>query len=490
MLCESTTGERPVQITREKHQTKIICSLDSAGLKADYAKELSNRTDVAALRILYDPKNTKKIMEFIPLVEEFRSPNLNKIPIMIDVGSFPRASVAKVQMQEDLQYAQILSISPAGVGGDIEINTESWQTLFAKDESVFFGFGSIECRVLEIGNEKVKVKVLKGGGLVAGTAVHVPATRKAPSIFDLSYIDIKPFQELGIDYVVLPGVNSAREIAVARKKLDHNGYKCPWLLIRVDHLDVYEKVDDLLDEADGVLISRRDLALTMEAATVPMVCKEVIRECNKKAKLAIIASDILGSLQFNPTPTRAEVSDIANAVMDGTDAVVLSEEVAHGKHLMRGLSLCRSIILDVEEQQTEADINWKKSEVAIKNELDAVAFHAFKTAQRVKAKAIVCITKEGNTALRLASFRTTMPVIAVTFSEEVKRRLSLVRGVYSMVLDIAPHLDEVLPVVNKQLKREGWLSSGDKIVFVTVTISSVGREASNLFTIQSVDRLK
>ena len=479
-----------MQMTREKHQTKIICSLDSVGLKPDYAKDFSDRTDIAALRILYDPRNTKKILEFIPLVEEFRSPELNKIPIMIDVGSFPRASVANVKLEEDLQYAQILNISKIGKGGDIEINTEDWQSLFAENESVFFGFGSIECRVLEIGKEQAKVKVLKGGGLVAGTAVHVPATRKAPSIFDLSYIDIKPFQELGVDYVVLPGVNSAREIAVVRKKLDNDRSKCPWLLIRVDHLDVYEKVNDLLDEADGVLISRRDLALTMEAATVPMVCKEVIRECNKKAKLAIIASDILGSLQFNPTPTRAEVSDIANSVMDGTDAIVLSEEVAHGKHLMRGLSLCQSIILDVEEQQTEADINWKKEELAIHNELDAVSFHAYKTAQRVKAKAIVCLTKEGNTALRLASFRTSVPVIAVTFSEEVKSRLSLVRGVYSMVLDIAPHLDEVLPVVNKQLKREGWLRSGDKIVFVTVTLSSVGREASNLFTIQSVDRLK
>ena len=482
---------RPFRLrNRKKQKTRVICSLDSHNLSEDYAKTLAKNSEVSCIRIVYNPQKTKEILKFIASFNHHSSKNPNHhVTVMIDVGSLPRGVINFTKF-EKLEYGQTLSISKIGGGGDIELEVyEKWSHLFALDKIVFFGFGSIECVVTDILKNVINVKVVKGGDLTPGTAVHVPTTRKAPSIFDLSYIDIKPFQELKVSYVVLPGIRTAREVAVARKKLKSIAGTCPWLIIRVDHLDVYKNISEILKEADGVFISRRELALTMNAATVPMVCKEVIRESNEKAKLVIIASEMLASLQFNPTPTRAEVSDVANAVIDGTDAVVLSEDISHGKYLIKSVNLCQSIILDVEEE-AGVEENWTKQDLGIKNELDAVTYHAFKTAQRVQAKAIVCVTKEGNTALRLASFKIPMPIIAVTFSELVKSRLSLVRGVESIVLNVDPSLDELLPTVNKLLIRDGWLRSGDKIVFVTVTLSSIGREASNLFTIQNLNKVQ
>ncbi len=131
-------------------------------------------------------------------------------------------------------------------------------------------------------------------------------------------------------------------------------------------------------------------------------------------------------------------------------------------------------------------VNWTPRDRVIENEFEAVAYHAYKTAERVKAKAIVCITRNGNTALRLASFRIPFPIIAVTFTAQTQRRLSLVRGVNSLLLDINPALDEVLPVVKDKLGSYSWLKSGDSIVFITVTLSPVGREASNLLTVQKL----
>jgi pyruvate kinase len=221
----------------------------------------------------------------------------------------------------------------------------------------------------------------------------------------------------------------------------------------------------------------------MEAATIPMVCKEIIRECNQTAKLVLMESDMLASMRSNPSPTRAEVSDLANAAIDGTDAVILSEELALGKYPLKAATLCQNVIGTV-EANGDVELNWQRNAPAIQNEFDAVAFHAYKTAERLQAKAIVCITKTGNTALRIASFRSAIPVIAVTFSEPVKRKLSIIRGVHAIVLDEIPSLDEVLSVLNERLKAFSWLTSGDQIIFTTVSLSPLGDKASNLFTIQ------
>ncbi|MEZ4742576.1 MAG: pyruvate kinase alpha/beta domain-containing protein [Bdellovibrionota bacterium] len=143
------------------------------------------------------------------------------------------------------------------------------------------------------------------------------------------------------------------------------------------------------------------------------------------------------------------------------------------------------VVKDIEANES-ISINWVKEEPIIHNEFDAVSRQAYKTAKRLKVRAIVCLTKEGNTALRLSSFRQQKPIIALTFSEEVNRKLSLVRGVDGVCLDIDPAIEEVLPAVNDLLKRRCELQPGDKFVFVTVTLSSVGRESSNLFTVQQV----
>jgi pyruvate kinase len=192
---------------------------------------------------------------------------------------------------------------------------------------------------------------------------------------------------------------------------------------------------------------------------------------------------MLASMRRNNTPTRAEVSDVANAVLDGTDAVVLSEEVANGKYGEQAVAVMHRIIRDIEEGH-KIKPNWIKHQPSVETEMDAIAYQAYRTAERVQAKAIACITKAGNTAVKLATFRAPIPIIAVTFSPAVVRKLSLVRGVEALLLDVDPRIDEVLPVVNDKLVRGSWLRAGDPIIFVSITLSSVGRESSNLFSVQ------
>tara|TARA_B100001094_G_C17706977_1_gene565435 strand:- start:9 stop:587 length:579 start_codon:yes stop_codon:yes gene_type:complete len=191
-------------------------------------------------------------------------------------------------------------------------------------------------------------------------------------------------------------------------------------------------------------------------------------------------------MRLNATPTRAEVSDIANASMDGADGVVLSKELSMGRFATRGLNLAKKTIHDVESQKRQLPLNWEKKTLEITHTLAAVTFAAYKAAQRNRAEAIVCLTKKGNTALLLGSFRTEVPIIAVTMSQDVLRRLRLIRGVNAMLIEEDLDIEHVLPRINDKIVRDTWLSAGDKIVFVSVSLSSLGEKASNLFTVQTL----
>ena len=222
--------------------------------------------------------------------------------------------------------------------------------------------------------------------------------------------------------------------------------------------------------------------MTVNPAIIPMITKEINQIADDHAKIVLTASEMLGSMRRGATPTRAEVSDIANAIHDGSDALVLSEEVAHGPFAVQALGVIDRIILDT-EKPTSSELNWMKLSPTIESIMDAVAYHAYRTAERVGAKAIVCVTRGGNTALKLASFRAPVPVIAVTFDKRVAKKLSLARGVQPLVLHVDPNFGEVLTEVNDQLIRQSWLKSGDKIIFVSITISSVSAKGSNLCTV-------
>jgi pyruvate kinase len=165
--------------------------------------------------------------------------------------------------------------------------------------------------------------------------------------------------------------------------------------------------------------------------------------------------------------------------------VFLSEELAYGKFAEKGMALAVKTIEDAESSTTQG-LNWVKKHPEITTEIEAVTYAAYRAAYRNQAKGIVCITKAGNTALHLSSYGVQTPIIAVTMSPDVVRRLRLVRGVVGILLDEAPDIEQVFPIINNLMTRKTWLSDGDRYVFVSVSLSSLGKEASNLFTVQQI----
>lgn len=465
-----------------RRRTKIVWSFSSRSLNDELAA-IALQGEPDAIRLKYSPGAEAAILKFL---DRISAPNGQpRSSIMMDVGTSARARVVEDFTARDFLVDELVTLS-FGAGGDgIGINTVEEDTLVRTGVLVYFGYGQVVVKVEAIKKGQAQCRVMQGGTILPRMEIHVPETRKTPSLAQLTDIHISAFSKRGIDYVVLPGVINPKEINIARKKIEAMVGEKPWLILKVDHKDVYENLESLIPHVDGVMISRLELALTMEPATIPMLTKEIIQLCNNHAKLVIIASEILGSMRYNPTPTRAEVSDIANCVMDGADAVLLTEDVCKGPYMLKALEVCQNVIADI-EKQAGISINWRKKEPVVQNEFDAVSSQAYQTAHRLGAKAIVCLTKHGNTALKLSSFRQATPIIAVTYSESINRRLALVRGVDGIKLEGNPNLDQVLPAVNDLLKRHCGLKSGDKFVFVTVTLSPVGREASNLFTVQQV----
>jgi len=478
-------GVKNPMIHENSPHTKVVWSFSSRVLDEALAQRIANEK-VTALRLAFHGDSDEKIPKFIQQFKNAHDPKLGEqASVMVDLSEGARVQLVDLNEPTEIQFGELITMSPTGAGtpARFSVQVRYWDGLFRDGAMVYMGYGQVVMKVKKLGKDQVTLEVLQGGTVFPNMDVHIPETRLRRSLDRLDDKFLQKVCDLKVEYLVLPGITESEDIAKFSERISKMTEDAPWLILRIDSLDVYRRLDDLLPLVDGILISRREMALTTNPATIPMITKEINQKADEHAKIVLTASEMLGSMRRGPTPTRAEVSDIANAINDGSDALVLSEEVAHGPYGLQALAVMNRIIEDTEKQGAEA-FNWIKLEPSINNEMDAISYNAYLTAERVHAKAIVCITKAGNTALRLASYRAPVPIVAVTFDERVARKLSLTRGVRSLVLKTDPKIDQVLPLVNKHLVQESWLKPGDKIVFVSITLSSVSAKGSNLFTVQ------
>ncbi len=375
----------------------------------------------------------------------------------------------------------------------IALLSEDFENLFGPNEKVYLGFGGLACSVLEDSNSAksdcVSLTVTLPGYLNPDSYVHVPGTKRQKSPEELV-----PELPQGVSWesirnsaaaCVVPGYFGKEDIEKLAGKLKSTGNEGPWIFYKIDSEESLKNYRVHLDSFRGVLLSRRELALSIDPALLPIVTKKVLETCHDHAKVVWVASEIFGTMAVKPIPTRAEVSDLANVVIDGAHGVMPSQEIKRGESKDSALQLMHEVIMDMETNES-IEPNWQIGSPKMREEMDAIAVGAHTAAKRVGAKAIVCITESGNTACKLASLGPTLPVVGVTFDKVVAKRLHLVRGVQGVYIKGNPKLDEVLAIVKNKIKERTYLEKGDKIVFVSVTLSSVSTKNSNLFTIQTI----
>lgn len=474
--------------------TRIICPYSYPTYDEGLIKSLLD-TKVDALRFNLQITKEAELQKVLDDLQ--KRPQNPKGPLQIlDLYPSARARLGPKQEVTDLKFGQMVVFSNSDDSNSILFQSSHADSLFIEGCKVFLGYGEVTLEVQKIEkkatNVSVECKVLQSGTITESMAIHVPDSRPSYSTEDSFGIG-KNFRELAafakdhFQAFILPSYFPANKLDDLRSAFFETGLPCPWLIQKIDTPSSFEHMKQYVDKVEGFLVSRRELSLGANPATVPMLTKEIFHFCKNHAKIVFTASEILGSMRFKSSPTRAEVSDLANAVIDGTDGIVISEEIPMNQKRIAALKLAHRVILDVEKAEEDSIPNWETIVPTIHNEMDAIALGSLRTARRVGAKAIVCITHSGNTALKLSSFKSKFPILAITFNDDVAKKLKLIRGVYSVLLDAPPKIDTILDSINSKISKLGILEKGDNYIFASVTLSSIGKSNSNLFSVQTLN---
>jgi pyruvate kinase len=328
--------------------------------------------------------------------------------------------------------------------------------------------GSILLSVKEVVDDDIRCTVVVGGTLSAHKGVNVPSGLFGLPIFrDKDLADLAFGVAQGVDYIGVSFVRTADDVRTAKREVEKHGDEIP-IIAKIETQAALTHVDEILDEADGIMIARGDLSIETPFARVPMVQKELIAKASRRAKPAITATQMLFSMVESPSPTRAEVTDVANAVMDGSSAVMLSDETAVGKYPVRAVETMASIVAATEEggRRLAYPRVGEDLDIPFRSRVEAFALGACELAERVAAEVIATLTMHGTTARFVAKYRPTQAILAATPRLQTFRRLALIRGVIPILLPAtAQSTDDMHEAATAIAHSYGW--KGKQLVVVS-----------------------
>jgi pyruvate kinase len=325
--------------------------------------------------------------------------------------------------------------------------------------------GLLELQVEKIIGEDVHCRVLVGGLLKNRKGMNLPGVAvSAPALTEKDLVDLEFCIEQELDYIALSFVRTAAEVVELKKTLVERGASIQ-VIAKIEKPEAVEAFADILAAADGIMVARGDLGVEINSEKVPLIQKHIIRQCNLAGKPVITATQMLESMVNNPRPTRAETSDVANAILDGTDAVMLSAETASGDYPREAVEMMVRVAVDVErDPQLKEQFFHPVSEQATHSLTEAIGLAACRVAESVGADAILAFTQTGSTAALVAKYRPPMPVYAVTPTLAVRRRMALYAGVRSIRVDIEGDTETQIRSVDAAVIEAGVLKEGDIVV--------------------------
>jgi pyruvate kinase len=335
-------------------------------------------------------------------------------------------------------------------------------------ELILLDDGNMTLEVLSKDERDVRCRVIFGGILKDKKGINLPNSDvSAPSMTEKDIRDAHFGAELGVDAVALSFVRTRNDVRMLRRELAHAKSR-PLVIAKLEKPQAIDELEGILEESDGVMVARGDLGVEMPTEQVPTLQKLIVEEANRRGKLVIVATQMLESMITNPRPTRAEASDVANAVLDGADAVMLSAETASGKHPPRVVEIMSKIVVEA-ERSIRARYNRLDFLLATEAQdfQNAVAQAAVRAAKELSAKAIVCYSTSGNTARLVSDYRSTAPVVALVPSTAEQRRLAFAWGISSEVVEAPQHSEELFATIDRLLIAQGRAVDGDTVVVVT-----------------------
>lgn len=478
-----------------RRKVKIVCTLGPASKTLEQISMLIEEgMDIARLNFSHGTHDFHRAL--IQNIREASKRAQRPIAIMQDLqgpkirlGVLPKVGVEVKAGDTLLLYPEGATPRTSTHGKiAIPISAEIAQAVSndtRKGARILFDDGKIASRVSIVSPPEIVVEVEVGGLLTSNKGMNLPGTPLSiPCVTEKDLEDLRFGLSEGVDAVALSFVRSAQDITTVREKMRKVTNDPPIIVSKIEREEAIEFQDSIIEVSDGLLVARGDMAVEIGAERVPTVQKQLIHSCNELGVPVITATQMLESMVSCPTPTRAEASDVANAVYDGTDAVMLSAESASGQYPRESVATMTRIILEAERAR---DLYSRHGVIhpIPGSVVDAIESSAATIAYQVGATAIACLTHSGMAARTLAKYRPEPPIVAIMDNDQMLRRLAFVWGVRGVVIPKIVSTDDLFSMVDNVLRTHGWAESEDLVV-VTAGVPTLQRGTTNMVKVHCV----
>lgn len=457
-------------------RTKIICTIGpSSEEKGKISQLIRAGMNIARLNFSHGTYEEHK-SRIVNLRDAEKELDAN-IAIMLDtkgpeirIGTF---GGHKAVLKTGQEFA--LSILP--VQGDenrVYVNFNQITQIVTKGDRILLADGLIELAVTVVKKDEVVCKVLNGGEISDRKGVNIPGkSLPLPALTQKDIDDIIFGIGMGVDFIAASFVRKASDVVEIQKILEKNGGEDVHIIAKIENQEGVDNIDEIIRVADAIMVARGDLGVEIPVEEVPLIQKRIIEKCNGEGKPVITATQMLDSMIRNPRPTRAETTDIANAILDGTDAIMLSGETAAGCYPVEAVQMMVRIAQKAE--QVMYDNSKVESRASIHTVTDAICHATCNIARELSARAIITSTKSGYSARAVAKFKPTAPIIAVTARPEVTKTLQVVRGVWPLKVKHTSSTDEMFKEAVIGALSTGLVKKGDLVVITAgVPVNVVG----------------
>ena len=447
-------------------KTKIVCTMGPASDKEEILRELV-KNGLNVCRFNFSHGSHEEHKERMDLVKKVRKELNQQVAILLDTKG-PEIRTGNFEDPEVLlEEGQEFTITMNDVMGNKNMCTVSYKGLIndvVSGDTILIDDGLVGLRVKEINGEDI-ICIVENSGIVKNhKGVNVPGVKiNLPALTEKDIKDIEFGISQGIDYIAASFVRKSSDVLAIREVLERNNATHIQIISKIENQEGIDNIDSILEVSDGIMVARGDLGVEIPTEEIPIAQKMMIKKCNDLGKPVITATQMLDSMMRNPRPTRAEVTDVANAIYDGTDAIMLSGETAAGKYPIEAVKTMATIAKRTEEtlKYNELLKDRKLNEITVTN---AISHATCTTSVDLNAKAIITFTTTGHTARMVSKFRPQCPIIATTEDEGVMRRLALVWGVYPLKVSHAGNTDEVVANSIEAAKEKNYLKDQDLVV--------------------------
>ena len=444
-------------------KTKIIATLGPASSGKDVLKEMILE-GVNVCRLNFSHGSHDDHAKVIKVVRDLNQDLGTNVALLADLQG-PKIRTGEIEnngvLLEEGKKLTISAEEVLGTAEHISINYKDLPNDVNEGERILLDDGKLELKVISSDGNEIHAEVVHGGILSSRKGVNLPNTViTMPCLTPKDMEDLEFALAQNVDWIGLSFVRSARDIIELRHLISAKQGKAK-VIAKIEKPEALEDINTIITECDALMVARGDLGVEIPYQNVPLIQKMLISKCRSHAKPVIVATQMMESMIQAPTPTRAEVNDVANAVLDGADAVMLSGETSVGKYPVNVIQTMASI---VQEMETYDEL-YNKEEIPEKNQsrfiTDSICFNAVRLSQRVEAKAILTMSFSGYTAYKIASQRPKASIFVFTSNRQILTQLNLIWGVQGFYYDKTVSTDHTIADIKFLLKQEGYLVEGD-----------------------------